>query len=84
MSEFGVSPLTGIIYMGKTKALKGGPNDRVWTTKTDVTDAVIKAVYEWFMFQAKNNKEQPGRYGISYGKYGKLVYQAPELEDEKC
>lgn len=55
---FGVSPLTNTIYYGTQNKEKN-----VWTgKKEDVTDDVIRVVYEWFMGNMDGNEE----YSITY------------------
>jgi len=77
--SFGVSPITGQIFMGTSKPVESDPHARVWIgDKQDVTDEVIKAVFEWFMFQAKDS----GRHSIRYGRLGDLTYTA-HIEEAK-
>lgn len=55
---FGVSPITNTIYYGTRDTEK-----HMWIgQKTDVTDDVIRAVYEWFM----GNMEDKAEYSITY------------------
>ena len=55
---FGVSPITNTIYYGTQDTEK-----QMWVgDKTDVTNDVIAAVYEWFMGNMDGNEE----YSISY------------------
>ena len=55
---FGVSPLTNTIYYGTQNKEKN-----MWTgKKEDVTDDVIRVVYEWFM----GNMDGKEEYSITY------------------
>ena len=55
---FGVSPITNTIYYGTQDTKK-----QMFTgKKEDVTNAVIGAVFEWFMGNMKGNEE----YSITY------------------
>lgn len=55
---FGISPITNTIYYGKQD-----PEKHMWTgKKEDVTDAVIAAVYEWFMGNMDGKEEFSIRY----------------------
>lgn len=55
---FGVSPLTNTIYYGTQNKEKN-----MWTgKKEDVTNDVIRVVYEWFMGNMDGNEE----YSITY------------------
>ena len=55
---FGVSPITNTIFYGTQD-----PKKHMWTgKKEDVTDAVIGAVYEWFMGNMDGHEE----YSITF------------------
>lgn len=55
---FGVSPITNTIYYGTQDTEK-----HMWVgNKTDVTDEVIAAVFQWFMGNMDGNEE----YSIIY------------------
>ena len=74
--DFMVSPLTNTIYMAKTKPLKKEGQFVVTGTKVDVTDKVIKAVFEWFMAECEEGKH----HQISFGEnFGTLTYRPKEL-----
>ena len=62
--NIGVSPLTNTIFIGKSKKLKNGVFEWVGE-KHDITDDAIRAVFEWFMNNYKNN-EQNKAYEIRY------------------
>ncbi|MCH3962655.1 MAG: hypothetical protein LKE46_00035 [Clostridium sp.] len=66
--EFGTSYLSDKIYMGTSKKLKDGT--AIWTKQTDVTDAVVKAVFEHMYLEA----EKTGAYEISIPGFGKMVF----------
>ena len=71
--NFMVSPLTNTIYMSKIKPLKKEGQFVSIGTKVDVTDKVIKTVFEWFMAKAKY--EEGKHYQISFGEnFGTLTY----------
>lgn len=56
----GVSPITDTIYYGTVK-------DNMWVGKReDVTDMAIKAVFEWFINQLKNEGEDNHAFQIRY------------------
>lgn len=60
--EFGVSPITNTIYYGTQDTEK-----HMWIgQKTDVTDGVIAAVYEWFMGNMEDNEGKKEEYVITY------------------
>ena len=59
---FGVSPITNTIYYGTQDTEK-----HMWTgQKTDVTNDVIAAVYEYFMGNMDDNDGQREEYLITY------------------
>lgn len=59
---FGVSPITNTIYYGTQDAEK-----HMWVgQKTDVTDEVIAAVYEWFMGNMEDSESKKEEYQITY------------------
>lgn len=55
---FGVNPLTNTIYYGTQNKEK----NMFTGNKEDVTDDVIRAVYQWFMGNMDGNEE----YSITY------------------
>lgn len=58
VKEFGVSPITNIIYYGTQN-----PEKQMWSgKKEDVTDRAIAAVFEWFIGNMDGNEE----YSITY------------------
>lgn len=59
---FGVSPITNTIYYGTQDTEK-----HMWIEqKTDVTDDVIAAVYEWFMGNMEDSEGEKEEYQITY------------------
>lgn len=59
---FGVSPITNTIYYGTQDTEK-----HMWIgQKTDVTDGVIAAVYEWFMGNMEDDEGEKEEYSITY------------------
>lgn len=57
MKKLLMSDLTKTIYLANAKPLKGCPN--CWETvgeKQDFTDEAIRAVFEWFMANFKENE----------------------------
>ena len=59
---FGVSPITNTIYYGTQDTEK-----HMWIgQKTDVTDGVIAAVYEWFMGNMEDDEDEKEEYSITY------------------
>ena len=72
---FGVSPITNTIYYGTQDTKK-----QMFTgKKEDVTDAVIGAVFEWFIGNMKNNEE----YSITYPSTEfELVMRKKQIEGE--
>ena len=59
---FGVSPITNKIFYGTKDTEK-----QMWVgDKTDVTDDVIAAVYEWFIGNMKNEHGKRTEYSITY------------------
>ncbi|SDJ61794.1 DUF7446 family protein [Paenibacillus naphthalenovorans] len=67
--DLGVSPITGTIYVGKSKPLKNDPNFKVWQgEKHDITDEAIKAVFEHMMHHAK----ETGYYAVRFKGLGRL------------
>lgn len=72
--KIGVSPVTNTIYAGNTRVDKKGIE--LWTKKEDVTDDAIRAVFEWFR---NNSKNENGKiYQISYKGFGTLSYNPNE------
>ena len=72
---FGVSPITNTIYYGTQDTEK-----KMWVgTKEDVTDDVIRAVYEWFM----GNMEGKQEYSITFPSTEfELVMRKKEQKNE--
>lgn len=64
MKRLMVSPLTGKIYLTAVKEMKDGLF-LATGQKQDYTNEAIRAVYEWFMQQAKASND--GFYQIQYG-----------------
>ena len=59
---FGVSPITNTIYYGTQDTEK-----HMWIgQKTDVTDDVIAAVYEWFIGNMEDSEGEKEEYQITY------------------
>ena len=59
---FGVSPITNKIFYGTQDTEK-----QMWVgDKTDVTDDVIAAVYEWFIGNMENEHGNRTEYRITY------------------
>ena len=59
---FGVSPICNTIYYGTQDTEK-----HMWVgQKTDVTDEVIAAVYEWFMNNMEDSEGEKEEYSITY------------------
>ena len=59
---FGVSPITNTIYYGTQDTEK-----QMWVgDKTDVTNDVIAAVYEWFMGKMEDEHGKSTEYRITY------------------
>ena len=76
--RIGTSPISNRIYAGKTRTLKNGTEN--WTSKEDVTDEAIAAVFQWFM----NNSKDEGNmcYEIGFEGHGTLTYD-PDGKIEK-
>ena len=68
--KLGVSPITNTIFAGNTKINKKGFEE--WTKKEDVTDYAIKAVFEWFINNSKDEGDKV--YQISFKGFGTLTY----------
>lgn len=62
MINIAVSPLTGIIYAGRSKEGKDGIS--TWTSKEDVTSKAVGAVFEWFLINAEETES--GIFQVSY------------------
>lgn len=74
------SPISNVIYAGKTQKLKNGTEK--WTSKEDVTDEAIAAVFEWFMYNSKD--EGNSCYQISFKGHGTLTYDPDgKIESEE-
>lgn len=59
---FGVIPITNKIFYGTQDTEK-----QMWVgDKTDVTDDVIAAVYEWFIGNMENEHGKRTEYSITY------------------
>lgn len=59
---FGVSPITNKIFYGTQDTEK-----QMWVgDKTDVTNDVIAAVYEWFIGNMENEHGKRTEYRITY------------------
>jgi len=65
--------ISGIIYAGNTRINKN--EMEIWIKKKDVTDQAIKAVFQWFIDQSRNNQGNP--YEISFKDHGTLLYTPP-------
>lgn len=65
--KFGTSYLSNKIYAGNTRTDKNGLE--IWTKKTDVTEAVIKAVFEYMYIKA----EDTGKHQVEIKGYGKMT-----------
>jgi hypothetical protein len=78
--NFMVSPLTNTIYMTKTKPLQKEGQFLAVETKIDVTNKVVKAVFEWFMGAC----EEGTTHEISFGDaFGTLTYSPKECVNIK-
>ena len=77
--NFGVSPF-GKILTGKSRPLPGGKNgQRIWVGKTtDITDSVIKAVFEHMYIKA----EDTGYYEITIEGYGVMKFERQKETNE--
>lgn len=67
MKKLLMSDLTKTIYLANAKPLKGLPN--CWETvgeKQDFTDEAIRAVFEWFMANFKENEPNEA-FEVKYG-----------------
>lgn len=53
--NLGVSPITNTIYAGKSKDLGNGVSEWIGK-KEDITDEAIRAVFDWFMNNFKENE----------------------------
>jgi hypothetical protein len=57
MKKLTVSPITNTIYLSKVKQDKDNPNwFIIQGEKEDYTDEAIRAVFEWFMNNHKQNE----------------------------
>ena len=65
--KIGTSTLTGVIYLGKTRVNKNGME--IWTSKKDVTEEAVKAVFEHMYI----NAEETGAYSISIEGFGEMT-----------
>jgi len=75
--NIGVSPLTGSIFIGKSKILPNNTGFQ-WLTKEDVTDAAIKAVFEHMYIKA----EKTGYYSIEIEGFGVMRFERKGGSDE--
>ena len=78
--KIGTSQITNTIYAGNTRISKKD-GEELWTKKEDVTDDAIRAVFEWFMNNSKNDGDNI--YQISYKGFGTLSYNPNEELEEK-
>lgn len=74
---FGVSPITNTIFYGTQDTEK-----HMWIgQKTDVTDDVIAAVYEWFMGNMEDSEGKKEEYQITYPDTGfELVMRRKKID----
>jgi len=75
--KFGTSLLSNKIYAGNTRINKDGIE--LWTKKTDVTDEVVKAVFEHMYNEAKKT----GTYEVSIKGFGKMTFVREKKDGEK-
>jgi len=54
--NIGVSPLSNKIYAGKSIPLSNGKGYQWIGKKVDITDEAIKAVFEWFINNYRQNE----------------------------
>lgn len=69
--DIGVSPLTCTIFAGKSKPLPNGKGRQWVGKKTDITDAAVRAVFEYMFYQA----EMTGHFEISYPELGVMSFK---------
>lgn len=67
--EIGTSQLTERIYVGKTRIDKNTGLE-LWTSKEDITEKAIKAVFEHMYLKAK----ETGAYQIKVEGFGKMTF----------
>ena len=67
--NFGVSPLTYAIYIGKSKPLPNGRGLQWVGKRTDVTEGAIQAVFEHMWLQAK----ETGAFEIVFPGLGTMT-----------
>lgn len=79
--KVGVSPLTNSIFIGKTKAEKGGLE--TWTDRSDdKKHEILLAVIEWFM--VRNRYENKDSIELVHnGKKLKLTYTEEDFDGEQ-
>jgi hypothetical protein len=71
--KLGTSPITGTIFLGRTKKNKGGVEE--WSgEKHDVTDNAIASVFEHMMHMAKFNSKD-GFYSYTFGELGTMSFE---------
>lgn len=71
----GISPLTGEIYLGKSKPLPGSEKDglRMWTDKSGPkTDNIVKTVMEHMLFKCEE------------GGTDTITFTIPGIVELKC
>lgn len=71
----GISPLTGEIYLGKSKPLSGSEKDglRMWTDRSDSkTDNIVKAVMDHMLFKCEE------------GDTDTITFTIPGIVELKC
>ena len=69
MIDIGVTPLTHKIFVGKCKKRPNMPNQWIGNP-VDVTDAAIKAVFEYMWLEA----EETGHHNIIIEGYGIMSF----------
>jgi hypothetical protein len=75
MKKLVVSPITNTIYLTNVKEHKDGWLESIGE-KQDYTQEAVRAVYEWFLNQAKESEDK--MFQIKYGDRPWLAMQVAE------
>jgi hypothetical protein len=75
--KIATSMITNTIYAGNTRKDKSGLE--LWTKKTDVTDDVLRAAFEYMYHVAK----ETGKSQIAIDGFGKMTFEREEKVDDK-
>ena len=75
MKRLMVSPITDTIWLTKCKDVGNGNYESIGD-KQDYTQEAVRAVYEWFLNQAKNSDD-----GMFQIKYGDRPWLTMEIKD---